>query len=261
MRVLRLVVLLCAVALAATLGCSGGGSSSGTSDPPPSTTFDITLLFMGNSHTAFHNLPEMVAAMVRAARPGRSVFQQQAPGNMFLDERSRDPATLELLQNRRWTFVVLQAQEYSSSGMFDYPIDGAVSLVRRARASQAVPVLFPEWPRLGVPETQRIFDLHVSIAQQEPACVAPIPQAFDLALARYPALVLHDRDGNHSSEAGAFLASLVIAATMTGVAPDSLPSLDQFGVDQDTQRRLRGIAAETVVTYPPRTYCPADPFP
>jgi hypothetical protein len=172
-----------------------------------------------------------------------------------------DPATLELFDKRRWTFVVLQAQKYSSSGLFDYPIDGAVALVRKARGSQAVPIMFPEWPRLGIPETQRIFDLHVSIARQEPACVAPIPQAFDLALARHPALRLHDSDGNHSSAAGAFLAALVIAATMTGIAPDSLPALDPFGVDDDTQRKLRGIAAETVVAHPPRQYCPGDPFP
>jgi hypothetical protein len=215
---------------------------------------------MGNSHTAFHNLPEMVAAMVRAARPGRSVRQEQAPGWMFLDERSTDPANLELLQNRTWSFVVLQAQKYSSSGLFDYPIDGAVSLVGRARGSHAVPILFPEWPRRGVPETQRIYDLHVSIARQAPACVAPIPQAFDLALARNPALVLHDADGNHSSPAGAFLAALVIAATMTGVAPDSLPDFGQSGVDADTQRTLRAIAGEIVAIYPPRQYCPADPY-
>lgn len=261
MRVPRSLSLFPALALAALLGCSGGGSSPGSSStPPPAAAPDITLLFMGNSHTAFHDLPEMVAAMVRAARPGRTVWQQQAPGNEFLDERSVDPATLELLQNRRWTFVVLQAQKYSTSGLFDYPIDGAVSLVRRARASQAVPILFPEWPRLGVPETQRIYDLHVSIARQEPACVAPIPQAFDVALARYPTLVLHDRDGNHSSAAGAFLAALVIATTMTGSPPEALPVFNQFGVDEDTQRRLHGIAAETVAAWPPRQHCPGDPF-
>jgi hypothetical protein len=263
MRPSGLLAFAAVVASAALLACSGGGASPAGSDPPPPPSpgaADITLLFMGNSHTAYHDLPGMVAAMVRAARPGRTVWQQQAPGSLFLEERANDPATLELLQNRSWSFVVLQAQKYSTSGMFDYPIDGAVDLARRARASRAVPILFPEWPRLGVPETQRIYDLHVSIARQEPACVAPIPQAFDLALGRHPTLVLHDRDGNHSSAAGAFLAALVIASTMTGFAPDALPGFPQFGPDAETQRTLRAIAAETVVTYPPRMHCPADPL-
>jgi hypothetical protein len=245
----------------AASGCSGGGSSTAGAPPPPAAPpAQVTLLFMGNSHTAAHNLPEMVAAMVRAARPGRTVRQETAPDWMFLEEHATNPATLELLQNRTWSFVVLQAQKYSASGLFDYPIDGAVDLARRARASRAVPILFPEWPRRGIPETQRIYDLHVSIARQEPACVAPIPQAWDLAAARHPTLVLHDADGNHSAPAGAFLAALVIAATMTGERPDMLPSLPQLGVDEDTQQKLRMVAAEAVVTWPPRQWCPADPF-
>jgi hypothetical protein len=219
---------------------------------------DLRLLFMGNSHTSLNDLTGMVAAMVRAARPTKTVAYVEAPGWMFLEERAMDPASLQLLRAQDWSFVVLQAQEYSSSGLFEYPIDGAEALVRMARTAKAIPILFPEWPRRGIAETQRIYDLHVSIARVEPACVAPIGQAWDLALARYPTLVLHNSDGNHSAPAGAFLAALIIATTMTGNAPDTLPFLPQFDVDADTQARLRGVAAETVLAYSPRQWCPAD---
>ena len=251
------------VALAAACGGGGGGGSASDAPPPPQppALADITLLVMGNTHTAGNDLPAMVAAMVRAARPGRTVFAQEAPGWMFLEERAVDAASLELLQGRRWTFVVLQAQKYSSSGLFTDPIDGAVELAGKARSSGAVPILFPEWPRRGIDETQRIYDLHVSIAQRQAACVAPIGQAWDLAMARHPTLVLHDPDGNHSAPAGAFLAALVIAATMTGTPPDSLPHVPLSSVDADTQARLRAVAAATVAAYPPRQWCPGDPLP
>jgi len=222
---------------------------------------DISLLFMGNSHTSANNLPGMVAAMVRAARPGRTVRAVEAPGWMFLDERAANAPSLEMLREGGWAYVVLQAQKYSSSGMFDYPIDGAVSLAHAARGVHAIPVMFPEWPRRDVDETRRIYDLHVSIAVREPACVAPIGQAWDLALSRNPGLVLHASDGNHSAPAGAFLAALVIAATMTGVAPDQLPAIEGFGVDAATQATLRAAASDTVRAWPPRQYCPGDPFP
>jgi hypothetical protein len=256
-----------AFALAACGGSGGGGPALEPSPlppppaPPPGVNADITLLFMGNSHTSVHDVPGMVTAMVRAARPGRTVESAVAPGWMFLEQRSTDAASLQLLRSREWTFVVLQAQEYSSSGQFEYPIDGAVALVRMARAQHAVPIMFPEWPRRGIDETRRIFDLHVSIARREPACVPPIPQAFDLAQARDARLVLHEPDGNHSSANGAFLAALVIASTMTGVAPDALPFLDGLGVDAAVQSQLRRAAAETVLVYPPRQWCPADPYP
>ena len=49
-----------------------------------------------------------------------------------------------------WSFVVLQAQKYSTSGQFFYPTDGAEALLRIARTQRAVPILFPEWPLRGV---------------------------------------------------------------------------------------------------------------
>ena len=119
---------------------------------------------------------------------------------------------------------------------------------------------WPEWPRRDVPETQRIYDLHVSIAQRQPACVAPIGQAWDLALARHPASILHDADGNHSAPAGAFLAALILYATITGLSPLDVPHLPQFPVSADVQTALRGVADETVRMIPPRLWCPSDPY-
>lgn len=251
--------LLALALFAAACGGGGGGGSTIANPPPPAAAADIGLLFMGNSHASLNNLPGMVAAMVRVARPGRAVSATEAPGWMFLEERAADPASLQLLRGRPWSFVVLQAQRYSASGLFDYPIVGAVALVQLSRAASAVPILFPEWPRRGIPETQRIFDLHVSIARLALACVAPIGQAWDLALGRHPGLVLYDPDGNHSAPAGAFLAALIIANTMTGLAPDQLPFIDGFGVAAEVQAQLRAIAAETVLVYRPRHWCPDDP--
>lgn len=245
-----------AVLVALLAACGGGGGGSASQPPPQVPAAQVSLLFMGNSHTSLNSLPEMVAAMVRTARPNMSVAAVEAPGWMFLGERAKDAASLALLHDHAWSYVVLQAQEYSSSGLFEYPIDGAVSLARMAAAEDAVPVLFPEWPRKGVDESQRIYQLHVSIAQKAPACVAPIPQSFDIAAIRAPDLVLHAEDGNHSSPAGAFLAALIIANTMTLFPPESIPYFAQFPVDEATQRRLRLVASETLAANPPRLWCP-----
>ncbi|HUP97769.1 MAG TPA: hypothetical protein VM073_07505 [Usitatibacter sp.] len=258
-----LIGWLLALGLAACGGGGGGGSAAENPPPPPpppsTGSPDLAQLFMGNSHTSVTTLPGMVAALVRAARPGRSVVAVEAPGWMFLEERAADAASVELLETRRWTHVVLQAQKYSASGMFEYSTTGAEDLIRLARTRSALPILFPEWPRRGIAETQRIYDLHMSIAGRTPACVAPIGQAWDLALARDPTLVLHAPDGNHSAPPGAFLAAVVIATTITRVAPDTLPAIEGFGVDAALQARLRAIAAETVLAYSPRAGCPADP--
>ena len=248
------------------IACGGGGGAGGQSGiaatPPPApitgAAADISMLFMGNSHTSINNVPGMVAAMVRAGKPGKTVSATEAPVWMHLEERANDINSLALLQSQRWTYVVLQAQNYSLSGPFFYPTTGAEKLVRLSRQMGALPILFAEWPRAGIAETQIILDKYVSIATREPSCVSPIPQAFDLSRARLPAITLHDADGNHSVPPGAFLASLILYATMTGGSPLELPTIAGLNIDADVQAKLRGVASETLQAHAPRLWCPAD---
>lgn len=208
------------VALLTLVLAACGGTAPAESPPPASAQpappdADVTVLMLGNSHTHAGDLPAQLAELLRAGLPGRSVNVTAAPGILFLDERLGDPASMGLLQGRRWHAVVLQAQKYSSSGLFTYSTREAEELIRLSRGQGAQPLLFPEWPRRGIAETDRIWALHSGIAAAEPACVAPIPQAWDLALQRHPGLALHASDGNHALPAGAHLAALMLYATLT----------------------------------------------
>jgi hypothetical protein len=175
---------------------------------------------------------------------------------MFLDERLGDAASLQLIRSRRWSVVVLQAQKYSTSGQFEYSTASQCDPAR-ARGRRAAGDV-PGMAATRRAETQRIYDLHATIASKTPACVAPVGQAWDLAQARHPGLALHAGDGNHAVPAGSFLAALVIASAITGKLPQDTPPLAQFGVDAKTQAALRAVATETVQTISPRLHCPAD---
>lgn len=243
--------------LAASLlvGCGGGGTPA---PPTPVVAADVPLLFLGNSHTAQHDVPGLVRQLLVAADSSRTVATVTAPGFLFLDERLTDAASLALVRTQRWSSVVLQAQRYSTSGQVDYSTAEAVEWVRLTRAAGGVPVLFPEWPRRGINESGRIFALYASIAQIEPACVPPIPQAFDLVAAQHPTIVLHAADGNHAAPAGALLAAMLLATTLSGRMPSSLPALVPGPVDAGTQAALRDAATRAVAQVSPWALCPAD---
>jgi hypothetical protein len=215
---------------------------------------------LGNSHTVGNGLPNMLAAMLRAGRPAKTVTVEVASGILFLDQRLADSATRQHFDSQAWSAVIFQAQKYSSSGTVSYSTSEAREWVRMARAKQALPIMFPEWPRQGIPETERIFELHLSIAQAEPACVAPIPQAWDMAAREVASIDLYARDGNHSSPAGAFLSALILYATVTGDSPLGLPELGPFGIDAPTQQRLREVAFKQLQVLPARRWCPDDPM-
>ncbi|MBL8520409.1 MAG: hypothetical protein JNK75_07025 [Betaproteobacteria bacterium] len=259
---LRVAACVAGLALAGALSAcgSGGGSTAPAASvpdapPPAPTAADVTMLFMGNSHTSVHNVPGIVAALLRAARPAQTVEAQVSPAWMLLNARGDDLESLALLGSKRWTVVVLQAQDYSSSGQFVYPTTGAEKLVRLAREQGAKAVLFAEWPRQGIPESGRIYETYASIARVQPACLPPIPQAFDLAALRHPGIALHDADGNHSAPAGAFLAALLLFAAIDTTPVESLANLPGIAVDPESQRLLRLVARDAAAAVSPRNYC------
>ncbi len=246
----------------AACGSGGGGAAAtgaNTAANPPGApaggSADFNLVFFGNSHTTVNNVPGMVGALLRAANPGKTVETAESPDWMLLNARGEHAPSLALLASRRWTHVVLQAQDYSSSGQFIYPTTGAEKLVRLSREQGAKPVLFAEWPRRGIDESARIYETYASIARVQPACLPPIPQAFDLALSRHPGMVLHDVDGNHSAPAGAFLAALLLYAAIDAGPIDALPALPGIAVDAETQRMLRLVARDAALAVSARNFC------
>jgi len=112
----RIAVLLWLVLVSA---CGGGGGGSGPATPatePQPTNADIAVLMLGNSHTHANGLPGMLAALLRAGRPGKTVVVSAAPGILFLDQRIHDAESLALFNGRNWHAVIFQAQQYSLSG-------------------------------------------------------------------------------------------------------------------------------------------------
>ena len=214
----------------------------------PNSQEDYQLLFLGNSHSAFNGLPNLVSILIEAGRPGISSYSGAASDFKFLDERLNDGKTQKLLESRAWTHVTLQAQKYSSSGQFSYSTAAAEEWIRRVRAQNARPILFPEWPRRGNKEEgQRVHDLHLSISSREPACVAPIGLAWEASLARFPKLGLHAADGNHSNLTGALLTAYVLYHVTTGQSAADLPYIPAISVNANTQKDLRELAADVVI--------------
>ncbi len=205
---------------------------------------EYNILFLGNSHTRNHNVPEMVKVMMLAAEPNAVVDYRIAPGIKFLDERLRDSRTLKLLDKNDLSHVVLQAQKYSQSRRKYYSTKEAEKLVAMAHKKSAKAVMFPEWGQRGRKwEAQYVHDIYEGIAKRSNACIAPVGLAWDHALSQKP-LKMHAADGNHANHTGAFLSALVLFETITGNPASALPNLSTFDVPFDTQALLRNVASQ-----------------
>lgn len=217
------------------------------------------ILFMGNSHSAYHDLPDLLATLIEAGIPGTAADADLAPGYRFLVDRLNDGVSLEKLDSREWTHVVLQAQKYSTTGRYYYPTDAAEEWIRRVTARNAIPILFPEWPRRGnTEEGPRVHQLHLQIAAREPACVAPIGLAWEQSLARNPSIRLHAADGNHSNSNGALLTAYVLYEVITGHPAARVPYIDELKAGEEVQLKLREVAGSVVLAQQAR--CTMQPL-
>src|SRR5438132_13235928 len=86
-------------------GAAAGGTLGGESDAERVRAADVSVLFVGNSHTSSQDLPNLVCKMIQFRHPEKTVYAHVV-GVSFLDDAARDPRCREEVESRPWKFVV-----------------------------------------------------------------------------------------------------------------------------------------------------------
>jgi len=246
------------------LGCGGNSSTSGsevTLTAPNNVipqSFPLVdngqknhykVLFMGNSHVL--SLPQRITTIINNALPDKLVTAINTSDAMYLDEHLNNHRSVTTFESDDWTHIIFQAQKYSQSGSVEYPTTAAQTWIRRAKETQATPILFPEHPQEGnTLEGRIVHEIHIGIAELESACVAPVGLTWDRVLELKPELVLYRSDGNHAGEMGVFLSALVFYQVITREPADLVPYIDSLNIDEAQQSFLKQIASEVIATNP-----------
>lgn len=224
---------------------------AGQSVPDNRTVNEFRIALLGNSHVRGNNLAEVLQQLLQVGRPQASVQTVVAGGAGFLDERLMDSETESLLVTQYWSHVIVQGQKYSTSGLVNYPTDAAKFWLALIKSRQATPILFPEHARYqNNEEGNRVYALHRTIAEEEAACVAPVPLAWYASIRQQPELRLHMADGNHANAAGTLLTAMLFYEVITGDPVDQLPYIPAISVSRSNQQQLRQLASATLQQYP-----------
>ena len=227
------------------ISMSGAGSSPGKSDLDKVRSADISILFVGNSHTRGHNLPNLIGKMIQFRHPDKKVYSHYF-NVIFLEDVARNPRCKEEIDSRPWKYVVLQAQKISVSGREDYSRKEGIDIAKLAKARGATVLFYSEWGLKGVEgDGLRQEKIYQEMAQDAGVRVAPIGRAWDLALGERPEMALHAPDGNHQSRLGAFLTACVFYGLLTGESPEELASFPYLK-DEEVSKFLADAAARTL---------------
>jgi hypothetical protein len=185
------------------------------------------VLFVGNSHTYTHDMPQMVVKLAAAAEEprGLAVALEVAAGATLAQHLSGGKVH-ERLSKERWDYVVLQEQQQISSYTFNPKllerefIAPGRTLDILARAASAKTILYMTAARRAgdaghvakddyeqMQERSRVG--YMRLAHETGALVAPVGLAWRWARNRRPQLPLWANDGYHPSLHGSYLAACV----------------------------------------------------
>jgi hypothetical protein len=184
------------------------------------------ILFIGNSHTYLHYMPQMLAGLVAASgSEAKLEFDQCVGEGVGLQWHWNHLGTREKLGRQPWDYVVLQ--DRSGGPMEDLESfethAGLLNAAVKRRGSETI--FYLTWANRQRPETQDLLtDAYCGAAKKLDAALAPVGLAWQRALSACPELVLHHRDGRHANPAGAYLTACVFFAVLLRKSPEGLPA-------------------------------------
>lgn len=191
----------------------------------PSADDGVAILFVGNSLTYFNALPGMVQALADSAGQRTPRVAQVAFPDFSLEDHWNHGAAAREIARGDWDVVVLQQGPSARPESRVLLLEYARRFADAIRATGARPALYMVWPQANRSfDFDRAVESWVLAADSVGGILLPVAEAWRAAWRRDPAAPLYAADGLHPTAAGSYLAALVMAERLLGVAPVGLPA-------------------------------------
>jgi hypothetical protein len=169
----------------------------------------IKVLFIGNSHTYYNNMPSLVKRRLDEEGYDCHVTMLAHPG-WFLAQHVEDPEAKFNILFGAYDYVVLQ--EYAHPfGPEEKFFEAVRTLTSWAKESGATSVIYLTWAQKNEPEAQqRMTDAHKKIAEETGSLLAHVGDEWWSYMHSWLDLEMYDEDGAHASPAGSDFAAKMI---------------------------------------------------
>ncbi len=175
---------------------------------------NISILFIGNSHTYYNDLPVIVRSMFESVGISAQVVMQTEGGKDLLYHCDRRDVVLNIKQGG-FDYVVLQ--EVASSFEREAFLRGAERFAEHLKESSSQPILYMIWAHEKKKHMQKdITPAYVEAGKLLGAPVAPAGELWFSMLRGNKSLPFYRPDGNHATPLGSYLAAACIFYAITG---------------------------------------------
>lgn len=200
------------------------------------------VLFLGNSYTAYNNLPQLVKD-VALSTGDTIIFDSNTPGGFTLQGHSTNSTSLQKIMAGNWDVVVLQEQ----SQMPSFPINQVITSVfpYAQKLDSIIHVYQPcgktmfymtwgrkngdasncaTWPPVCtyVGMDSLLYERYMIMAQDNDAVVSPVGAVWKYIRNNFPGIELYSADESHPSLAGSYAAACSFYSSITEKDPSQI---------------------------------------
>ena len=186
----------------------------------------MKILFLGNSHTYFNDMPATCAALVKAATGTDCSVTMLSHSRRDLSWHRREYFELRFnLLYGGYDYCVIQQAAHPYPPI-EATLGTGADIIDLCHRCGVKPVVYMTWAEKRFPENQqKMIDTCERLAAENNALLAPIGRVWQSVQQARPDIELYHTDGEHAGPYGDFLIAAVLCRLLTGSVSDSVSGM------------------------------------
>jgi len=188
----------------------------------------MNVLFLGNSHTYFHDMPELFARFVEKTCGEKPRVTMLAYSGRSQDWHLKEYFPLRYnLMYGGYDYCVIQqaAHPYPPA---EVTLTSGAKIIELCHRCGVKPVVYMTWAEKRFPENQqKMIDTCRKLAADNDALLAPVGLYWQKTRAEHGDIDLYHSDGEHAGPYGDFLAAATFCKLLCGAVSDEVCGMGQ----------------------------------
>lgn len=189
----------------------------------------MNILFLGNSHTYFHDMPELFARFAEKTCGEKPKVTMLAYSSRDLDWHHNEYFSLRYnLMYGKYDYCIIQQAAHPFPPM-EATLNTGAKIIDLCHRCGVKPVVYLTWAEKRFPENQqKMIDTCEKLAKDNNAFLAPVGRYWKKILNDHEDIELFHTDGEHAGLYGVFLIAVTFCKVIYGTV-----SKDVCGIGHD----------------------------
>ena len=177
----------------------------------------MKVLFLGNSHTFFHDMPELFARFVEKTTGEKPDVVMLAYSGRDLEWHRREYFSLRFnLLYGGYDYCIIQQAAHPYPPV-NSTLEIGGEIIDLCHRCGVKPVVYMTWAEKRFPQNQQIMiDTCEKLAAEHSALLAPVGRIWQQIQKNHSEIDLYHRDGEHAGPYGDFLVAATFCKLLTG---------------------------------------------